>query len=133
LPASWLGQVSPDLDLWQPGGKLVLEAASLVFGRDGPAGRATLRWLDATSARARRPLGSYRAALEGGGHGIGIKLSTESGALQLQGSGLWAPGKGMTFFGKAHPAPGSQTELEGLLSLFGPVQPNGDRVIRIGR
>lgn len=133
LPAGWLGQVSPDLDLWQPGGKLVLETASLVFGRDGTAGRATLRWLGATSARVRGPLGSYRAELEGGGRGVGIKLSTESGALQLQGSGLWSPGKGMTFFGQARPAPGSQTELEGLLSLFGPAQPNGDRLIRIGR
>jgi general secretion pathway protein N len=133
LPASWLGLVSPDLDLWQPGGKLVLETDSLVFGRDGPAGRATLRWLDATSARARLPLGSYRAELEGSGRGIGIKLSTESGALQLQGSGLWSPTKSMTFFGVARPAPASQMELDGLLSLFGPVQPNGDRAIRIGR
>ena len=133
LPASWLGQVSPDLDLWQPGGKLALETDSLVFGRDGTAGRATLRWLDATSARVRGALGSYRAELEGGGRGIEIKLSTESGALQLQGAGLWIPGKGMTFIGQARPAPGSQTELEDLLSLFGPAQPNGDRVIRIGR
>lgn len=133
LPASWLGQVSPDLDLWQPGGKLALATDSLLFGRDGPAGQATLRWLDASSARVRRPLGSYRAELEGSGKGIGIKLSTETGILQLQGSGLWTPGKGMTFFGQARPAPDSRTELEGLLSLFGPAQANGSHAIRIGR
>jgi len=134
LPARWLGQVSPDLDLWQPGGKLVLETDSLFFGRDGgTAGQATLRWLDATSGRVRRPLGSYRANLEGAGRGFGIKLSTEAGPLQLQGSGRWNSGGGMTFSGLARPAPDSQTELEGLLSLFGPAQPNGDRVIRIGR
>lgn len=133
LPASWLGQVSPDLDLWQPGGKLVLETASLVFGRDGPAGRATLRWLDATSARARRPLGSYRAELEGSGRGIGIKLSTEAGPLQLQGSGRWNSRGGMIFVGQARPAPDSRMELDGLLSLFGPAQANGSRAIRIGR
>ncbi|MGA9163792.1 MAG: type II secretion system protein N [Thiobacillus sp.] len=134
LPASWLGQVSPDLDLWQPGGKLVFETDSLFFGRDGgTAGQATLRWFGAVSGRVRQPLGNYRANLEGTGRGFGIKLSTEAGALQLQGSGRWNPGGGMTLFGQARPAPGSQTELEGLLSLFGPAQANGDRAIRIGR
>ncbi len=39
----------------------------------------------------------------------------------------------MSFFGLARPAPDSRTELEGLLSLIGPAQPNGSRAIRIGR
>lgn len=132
LPASWLGQVSPDLELWQPGGKLLFETDSLVFERDSTAGKATLRWLDATSAKVRPPLGSYRAELEGNESGVGIKLVTERGALQLQGSGLWSPGGGMTFFGLARPAPDSRMELEGLLSLIGPAQANGGRAIRIG-
>ena len=134
LPASWLGQASPDIDLWQPGGKLVFETASLVFGRDGAAaGESTLRWRNATSGRVRRPLGSYRADLQGTKSGFEIKLSTEAGSLQLQGSGLWSPGGGMSFFGLARPAPDSRTELEGLLSLIGPAQANGSRAIRIGR
>lgn len=133
LPGSWLGRISADLESWQPGGKLVFETDRLLFGSDGPSGQATLRWLDATSGRVRRPLGSYQAALAGSGSGIEIKLSTQSGPLQLQGSGLWNPGAGMTFFGLARPAPDSRTELEGLLSLMGPAQANGSRAIRIGR
>ena len=134
LPASWLGQVSPDIELWQPGGKLLFETASLAFGRDGTAaGEATLRWRNAASGRVRRPLGSYLADLQGTRSGFEIKLSTEAGPLQLQGSGLWSPGGGMSFFGLARPAPDSRTELEGLLSLIGPAQANGSRAIRIGR
>jgi general secretion pathway protein N len=132
LPASWLGQISPNLELWQPGGNLLIETTSLVFGRDGTAGRATLRWLDATSGRVRRTIGSYRAELDGTGSGFDIKLTTEAGPLQLQGSGLWRPGGGLTFFGLASPAPDSRTELEGLLSLIGPAQANGSRAIRSG-
>jgi len=134
LPASWLGQVSPDLELWQPGGKLLFETSGLAFGRDGAAdGKATLRWRNAASGRVRRPLGSYRADLVGTASGFEIKLSTETGPLQLQGSGLWSPGGGMSFFGMARPAPDSRTDLEGLLSLIGPAQANGSRAIRIGR
>lgn len=134
LPASWLGQLSPDLELWQPGGALLFETPSLAFDRDGAAaGKATLRWRNAASGRVRRSLGSYRADLVGTASGFEIKLSTEAGPLQLQGSGLWSPARGMTFFGLARPAPDSRTDLEGLLSLFGPAQANGSRAIRIGR
>ena len=134
LPASWLGQVSPDLEQWQPGGKLIFETASLAFDRNGGTdGEAILHWRDAASGRVRRPLGSYRADLVGTASGFEVKLSTEAGPLQLQGSGLWSPARGMTFFGLARPAPDSRTDLEGLLSLFGPAQANGSRAIRIGR
>jgi general secretion pathway protein N len=133
LPASLLGQVSPDLALWQPGGRLALEAPGLVFTQAGVEGKATLRWRDAVSGRVRTPLGSYLVELDGTPSGLGIKLSTEAGALNLQGSGLWSPGRGMSFFGLARPAPEGRMELEGLLGLLGPAQPNGSRAIRIGK
>lgn len=133
LPASMLEQVSPDFALWQPGGRLLLETTELVFGQTGVEGQATLRWLDAVSGRVRTPLGSYRAELEGTESGLGIKLSTESGPLSLQGSGLWSPGRGMSFFGLARPAPASRIELEGLLSLLGPAQSDGSRALHIGQ
>jgi hypothetical protein len=133
LPAKWLEQLSPDLALWQPGGRLVLAAENVFFGREEIEGEATLRWLDAVSGRVRQPLGSYRATIDGAGKGIKFRLGTESGALFLQGQGSWDPQRGVVFNGTARPAAASRLELEGLLSLIGPPQPNGDRVIRFGK
>lgn len=131
LPAGMLGQFSPDLGLWQPGGRLVFEASKLAFRREGVEGQATLRWLDAVSGRVRQPLGSYRADLEGAENGLKFRLSTETGPLLLLGSGSWERQRGVVFNGVARTDPGSRTELDGLLSLIGPAQPNGDRIIRI--
>ena len=132
LPARMLGQVSPDLEVWQPGGQLLFESGALAFQGGQIKGQATLRWLDAVSGRVRPPLGNYRADLHGAENGFGIKLTTESGALQLQGAGIWNPQHGMKFKGMARPAPASQSELDGLLSLLGPALPDGSRAIRIG-
>lgn len=131
LPASLLGELSPDLALWQPGGRLALQGERLAFERSGVEGRATLRWRDAVSGRVNQPLGSYRAELEGTERGLAIELSTEAGALVLQGSGNWNGRRGMVFNGTARAAPASRAQLDGLLSLIGPAQADGSRAIRI--
>jgi len=131
LPAKMLGQVSPDFALWQPGGRLLFESAALAFKGERVEGQATLRWLDAVSGRVRPPLGNYRFELAGAESGFNLKLTTESGALQLQGSGIWNPQRGMMFIGMARPAPESRLELDGLLSLIGPSLPDGSRALRI--
>jgi general secretion pathway protein N len=133
LPASLLAQFSADLALWQPGGRLAVEAERLAVGRSGAEGEATLRWRDAVSGRVNRPLGSYRADLEGTDQGLAIRLSTEGGTLVLQGAGRWSQKGGLDFTGLARPAPASRAELDGLLSLIGPAQADGSRAIRIGR
>jgi hypothetical protein len=134
LPAQMLGQISPDLAVWQPGGRLAFETSHLAISRTGQIdGQATLRWLDAVSGRVRPQLGSYRAELEGVENGLKFKLSTESGSLSLQGLGNWDRQRGVIFNGTARAAAASRSELEGLLSLMGPAQPNGDRAIRITR
>ncbi len=133
LPATRLGEFSPDFALWQPRGRLALEAERLALANQGAEGKATLHWRDAASGRVSQPLGSYRADLEGTDQGVAIKLSTESGALVLQGSGVWNAKAGLNFFGLARPTPASRGELEGLLSLMGPAQADGSRAIRIGR
>jgi len=133
LPARMLGQVSSDLDVWQPGGRLLFESAELAFKGEQIEGQATLRWLDAVSGRVRPVLGNYRADLEGAENGFNIKLTTERGALQLQGSGIWNPQRGMMFIGMARPEPASRLELDGLLSLIGPSLPDGSRAIRISQ
>ncbi len=133
LPAKWLQQLSPELGLWQPGGHLVLTTDHFAFSQAGAfQGKATLRWLDAVSGRVRPMLGSYRADIEGTENGLKFKLSTEAGPLSLQGLGNWDRRRGVVFNGIASATPESRAELGGLLSLIGPPQPNGDRVIRIG-
>ncbi len=132
-PADWLGRLSPDLAMWQPQGRVLFESETLAFGKSAITGRGSLRWIDAMSGHARIRLGSYRAELEGRDTGLAIKLSTESGALQLQGSGVWTPQRGLQFAGSARPSPGSGTESANLLGLLGPSQADGSRPIRIGR
>lgn len=131
LPAKWLEQLSPAFGLWQPGGRLVLKADRIAFSRSGIKGNATFRWLDAVSGRVQPRLGSYRADVEGMENGLKFKLLTESGPLSLQGLGSWDRRRGMVFNGVARAAPDSRAELDKLLNLIGPAQPNGDRVIRI--
>lgn len=127
-------QFSLDLAVWQPGGRLVFETSHLAINRTAQAdGQATLRWLDAASGRVRPQLGSYRAELEGVENGLKFKLSTESGPLSLQGLGNWDRQCGVVFNGTARASAASRSDFEGLLSLIGPAQPNGDRAIHIAR
>jgi general secretion pathway protein N len=134
LPAAWLAQWSPDLGLWQPGGRLVFETSHLAINpQQSVKGQATLRWLDAVSGRVRPPLGSYRANIEGAGNALELKLATESGPLFLQGMGTWSRQRGLAFNGTARAAPERRAELDGLLSLIGPAQADGGRAIRIDR
>lgn len=133
LAAEWLERLSPDLGLWQPGGRLVFETDGLAFSGGKVDGQATIRWLHATSGRASRPLGNYRANLEGVENALNFKLSTESGALHLHGTGSWNRQHGLAFIGTARAAPDVRAELEGLLSQVGQAQPNGEYAIRIGR
>jgi len=134
LPAKWLEQLSPDLRLWQPGGRLVFETSHLTINQaEGVNGQATLRWLDAVSGRVHSPLGNYRASIEGAKNILELKLTTESGPLFLQGMDKWSRQRGWAFNGTARAAPERRTELDGLLSLIGPVQADGGRVIRINR
>ncbi len=132
-PADRLGRLSPDLAMWQPQGRLLFESEFLAVEQQAISGRGTLRWVDAMSGHARDRLGTYRAELDGRDTGLAIKLSTESGALQLQGTGMWTPQRGLQFTGTARPATGSGTGPANLLGLLGPAQADGSRTIRIGR
>lgn len=132
-PADWLGRLSSDLAMWQPQGRLLFESESIAFEKSAITGRGSLRWVDAMSGHARDRLGSYRAELEGRDTELAIKLSTESGALQLQGTGIWTPQRGLQFAGTARPTTGSGTGPANFLGLLGPSQADGSRPIRIGR
>ena len=101
------------LDLRTQGLHLRVRNGQMTLG-----GSATLDATDmASSLSTLRPLGSYRLALSGG-DAPSVLLSTQAGALQLAGSGLWN-GAAMRFSGEASAAPGSEDALANLLNIIG--------------
>lgn len=128
--ADWLGRLTPEVGMWQPQGRLLLEARTLTFEKASVSGQGSLRWLDAASGLTREPFGSYRAELEGNDTGLAIKLSTENGALLLQGNGVWTVQRGLQFAGTARAASGAHTA--NFLGILGPPRADGSRPIRIG-
>lgn len=130
IPADWLARQHGALAAWQPGGKLVLETADFSFASGEIVGRAALRWLNASSALAAQPLGSYRANLEGKAQGVAIALATEQGALDLSGTGNWSRQEGLAFDGIARTRAGA-AGLDPLLRVLGPAQSDGAHLIRI--
>jgi general secretion pathway protein N len=131
--ADWLGRLSPDLRAWQPQGRLLLESQAIAVEKSVVSGRGSLRWVDAMSGLVREPFGSYRAELEGKDAGLAISLSTESGALLLQGTGVWTLQQGLQFAGTARSAIGDGSGPVNVLGLLGPPRADGTRAIRIGR
>lgn len=64
-----------------------------------------------------RPLGSYRLQLQGGAQPT-LDLRTESGSLQLQGTGGWTAGH-LRFLGEARADAEHEAELSNLLNIMG--------------
>ncbi len=89
-------------------------------------GRAALHATDIASRLATvSPLGSYRATLDAAdGLPPRIGVRTESGALQIEGSGSWRGGR-LRFAGEARADPAHQADLANLLNLMG--RRRGDR------
>jgi len=124
-PASWLVGLGTPWNTLQPSGTVEVSsegfAAESVQGRWVFSGRVDLRLRSlASSLSTLEELGSYRLSLEGGAQGEGARLllSTEAGALQLQGSGQWAASR-LRFTGQASAAPGSEAALGNLLNIIG--------------
>lgn len=117
--------------LGTPWNTLRLEGA-LALRSDGlslqwASGRLLLRGgvgIDALDLASRlsslRPLGSYRATLQGADDGstAQLDLQTLRGELLLQGSGQWVGGR-LRFAGDAQAAPGSEPALNNLLNIMG--------------
>ena len=96
-------------------------AAESVQGRWIFSGRLELQLRNLSSTLSTLDeLGSYRLSLQGDerGDAAQLQLSTQSGALQLTGSGQWAASK-LRFSGQASAAPGSEAALGNLLNIIG--------------
>jgi len=101
------------LDLSTQGLVLRIERQQLTF-----QGRATLDATDISSSLSTlKPMGSYRAVLEGG-NAPSLLLTTKDGALRLSGSGRFN-GNRLRFSGEASAAPGREDALSNLLNIIG--------------
>ncbi len=126
-PSAWLSGLGTPWNTLQPGGQLQLRSQGLriesVQGRWRLGGSAELDVLDLSSRLSTLPLlGSYRLGVQGdpaGGSTAQLRLSTQSGALQLDGQGQWSPA-GLRMQGEARAAtPSDEQVLGNLLNLIG--------------
>ncbi len=125
-PAALLGGLGTPWNTMQLGGSVRLESNGLrlesVQGRWLVDGRVDLRVLEASSRLSTLDsLGSYRMSLSGDATNPGLSvlnLTTESGPLQLSGSGTLGPA-GVRFRGEARAAAIEETTLSNLLNIIG--------------
>ncbi|MDX1668691.1 MAG: type II secretion system protein N [Limnobacter sp.] len=119
LPASWLTSLGAPFNTIKPEGILQVSWNEL-FMPDGEL-YVSVIWRDAQSALSSiRPLGEYKTVLTGEiGGAVDMDLSTQSGALMLEGKGRFEPGQRMNFQGYAWAKEESKAALTGLLSQMG--------------
>lgn len=129
-PAALMSGLGTPWNTLQLEGRLHLQSEAWQARWQGGAwaldGRAALQATDMASRLAPvRPLGSYRATLEAAdGLPPRIGVKTETGALQIEGSGQWRGGR-LRFAGEARAAPAHEADLANLLNLMG--RRRGDR------
>ena len=126
LPAQALTMAGVPFNSLEPGGQVQVSWPTVLAGSGPQIGPLLqIQWTDASSARVRvRPLGSYTAAITGrADRSLDLQVTTQSGALRVQGAGSRAPGGRWQFNGTAQPAPNTdpstQDALAPLLSMLG--------------
>ncbi len=133
-PAGWVGQWPTALlgglgtpwNTMQLGGSLRLASSGLkiesVQGRWIVDGKADVEVVEVSSRLSTLDsLGSYRMSVSGDAANPGISLlslTTQNGALQLNGSGSWGPA-GVRFRGEARAGVGEEAALSNLLNIIG--------------
>jgi general secretion pathway protein N len=123
LPLAWLEGLGTPWNTIAPRGTMALASAGFVAesaaGRWRFSGRLEAELRGAASRLSTLPvLGDYRIGLVAdAGGGARLELATRAGALQLSGSGAWAPA--LRFRGEARAAPGAEAALANLLNIIG--------------
>lgn len=121
LPAEVIGELSPFLKPAQLGGNLHIDSPQLTYADGHLQGNATTRWNQASSAMSSiHPLGDYLIDIKAENDNLHATLSTQSGALLLDGQGSWSPAQKFHFNGSARAAPESRAALSELLHHLGP-------------
>jgi len=131
LPAEVIGELSPFLKPAQLSGNLHIESPQLSYADGHLQGNATTRWNQASSAMSPiHPLGDYLIDIKAAKDTLRATLSTQSGALLLDGQGSWSPTQKFHFIGSARAAPESQAALSALLHHLGPeIAPGTYRIL----
>lgn len=123
LPLAWLEGLGTPWNTLAPRGTMALASAGFVAesaaGRWRFSGRLEAELRGAASRLSTLPvLGDYRlGVVADAGGGARLELGTRAGALQLSGSGSWAPA--LRFRGEARAAPGAEAALANLLNIIG--------------
>ena len=124
-PAQWVEGLGAPWNTLKPGGLLSLDSPGLTLElASGQAprlqGQVRLTVQQASSRMSTlAPLGSYQVRVQGQGERpVGLHLSTQTGPLQLQGTGEIGP-HGLRFRGTASPDEGYEAALNNLLNLIG--------------
>lgn len=121
LPAAVIGELSPFLKPAQFSGSLEIASPQLSYHNQSVQGNATARWTHAGSAMSLvYPLGDYQIDINALPNTLQATLSTQHGALLLEGSGTWSSAQQFHFNGTARATPGAQDTLSELLHHLGP-------------
>lgn len=119
MPAEVIGELSPYLKPAQFSGNLAIESQQLIYADNHLQGNAIARWNQAGSAMsAVHPLGDYQIDIRAAQDSLRATLSTQRGALLLNGQGKWSPAQGFHFNGTAQAA--AEAQLSELLHHLGP-------------
>ncbi len=131
LPAERLAALGAPLNTIQPSGEMRLswEPLQLTLQNKTIAmvGAMNLEMNDIGSRLSQvKPLGSYDVALDWHGSRADVKLTTVSGPMLLNGTGMFADGR-MQFSGTAEAEAGQEQRLANFLNLLGQRRRVGDK------
>lgn len=132
LPAVVLGELSPLLQPAQLSGNILIKSDQITYSGNGIQGKAVADWTNAGSVlSAINPLGSYKVNITGSGRQLDVSLTTESGALLLEGSGSYVPELGLKFQATARASSERSDGLKELLNNFGPESATGVHTLNL--
>lgn len=121
LPATSIGALSSFLQPAQFTGNMLFESPLLSLKGQEIQGAATVYWHQAGSALSTiDPLGNYKLNIVANKSNLLATLSTENGALLLEGQGSWSAVDGFKFDGVAQAREGEKEMLSELLHHLGP-------------
>ncbi|WP_137937202.1 type II secretion system protein N [Chitinivorax sp. B] len=125
VPLAVLGKFVKPVQQYQLNGQGVLAAQHFEWDSGKAQGDLTVEWHQASSNMVSLPvLGDYQLVANAGPRGFAGKVTTLSGALQVNGDGTWSQKEGLSIRLQLRPEPSQAEVLRPLLSIAG--QPAAD-------
>jgi general secretion pathway protein N len=127
--AAGLAAFAPLLAALRPTGAISITSTRLDWNGESLAGEAIAEWRAAAVGWSEvRPIGSYRATLNGTQGPAKVAVTTLEGPLRITGQGTLTPPTGLAFNGEARAEAAQAVALEPLLGLIGTKRPDGAHV-----